>query len=550
MRLCKLIVSVLFLSGVTAAFFAVPFTEAFASFQFTPALISAMRPDNWLDLLPLAGIVALTLLFGRIYCKALCPLGILQSLVNFLFHPKSHVRRVCTRLAVTKKIMVVKIFVLAIFLLLIVFSLGSLAGLIDPYSIFGKALTLTMPWALIAIAPLVIACAGKGRIWCNYICPVGTALSFVAKYSLFKDKIAPGCSNCKACFASSSCVKAASKESDDGVTRREAVKGFAAVAALEAGKTTDGGFAPVSLPGKPKRPSSVLPPGSGKRDDFYMKCIGCQLCAAACPEKVIKPSTSLASFGRVELDFREGYCRLSCTKCGNVCPTGAISKLQKEMRAHIHMGHAIWKKDLCVRTVNGDNCTACIRKCPVQAIHLVQGFPVVDKASCIGCGACEHVCPSRPMPAIFVKGFDVQRHIVPMGESDLLSEMQKLVESGESIVVARHGVIIAREKGRGLKPAMNMLDAKKLSSAVVFDKIVGRAAAAIFIEGGVKKVAALVMSAQAKELLSLYGVESKALKVVDQIENRSKTGTCPMESAIEDLKKTDKIVEKLRKVIK
>jgi ferredoxin len=220
------------------------------------------------------------------------------------------------------------------------------------------------------------------------------------------------------------------------------------------------------------------------------------------------------------------------------------------MRSHIHMGHAIWKKNLCVRTVNGDNCTACIRKCPVQAIHLVQGFPVVDKASCIGCGACEHVCPSRPMPAIFVKGFDVQRHIVPMGESDLLSEMQKLVESGESIVVARHGVIIAREKGRGLKPAMNMLDAKKLSNAVVFDKIVGRAAAAIFIEGGVKKVAALVMSAQAKELLSLYGVESKALKVVDQIENRSKTGTCPMESAIEDLKKTDKIVEKLRKVIK
>ena len=555
MRWCKIIFAVAFLAIVTSAFFGAPFVEAAVSLQFTPALLNALRPSNWTDFLPLAVILALTLLFGRFYCETMCPLGILQSFVNFIFHPVAHVRRVCTRLPQTKKMFALRLFVLAVFALFIALGLGAWAGLLDPYAIFGKALSLALPLALIVVIPLVMAAFGKGRVWCNCVCPVGTVLSFVAKVSLFKNKIGSGCSNCKACFSSGSCpaaAKTAAQESvgDDGVTRRDAVKCFAALAAVEAGKTTDGGFAAVSLPGVPKRPASVLPPGSGKRSDFYLKCVGCQLCVVNCPEKILKPSTSLANFGQVELDFRHGYCRLACTKCGNVCPSGAIAKLQKEMRPHVHMGHAIWKKDLCVRTTSGDSCTACIRKCPVQAIHLVKGFPVIDKGACVGCGACEHVCPARPMPAIFVKGFDVQRHVVPMGENDLIAEMRKLVESGESVVVARNGVIVARAKGSGIGPAMEMLDSKRLPGALVFDKIVGRAAAAIFIEGGVKKACALVMSEGAVKLLETHGVEVIAVKRVEKIVNRAKTGECPMECAVRNLDKPEKMVDKLRKAIK
>ncbi len=64
------------------------------------------------------------------------------------------------------------------------------------------------------------------------------------------------------------------------------------------------------------------------------------------------------------------------------------------------------------------HCKGCVRKCPVQAIHLVKGFPVVDRDACIGCGACEHVCPARPQPAIAVKGYEVQRIVTPMAETD------------------------------------------------------------------------------------------------------------------------------------
>lgn len=555
MRWFKLVFSIAFLAVVTSAFFGAPFVEAAVSLQFTPALLNALGPSNWTDFLPLAVILALTLLFGRFYCETMCPLGILQSFVNFVFHPKTHARRVCTRLPQTKKALAFRLAVLAVFALFIALGLGAWAGLLDPYAVFGKALSLALPFALIAAVPLVLAAFGKGRVWCNLVCPVGTVLSFVSKASLFRNKVGAGCSNCRACFAAGSCPKAAGAEAPDGaaadgVTRRDAVKGFAAVAAVEAGKTTDGGFAAVSLPGVPKRPASVLPPGSGKRSDFYLKCVGCQLCVVNCPEKILKPSTSLANFGQVELDFRHGYCRLACTKCGNVCPSGAIAKLQKEMRPHVHMGHAIWKKDLCVRTTKGDNCTACVRKCPVQAIHLVKGFPVIDKGACIGCGACEHVCPARPMPAIFVKGFDVQRHVVPMGENDLIAEMRKLVEGGESIVVARHGVFVARAKGAGIGPAMEMLDSQRLRGSIVFDKIVGRAAAAIFVEGGARKACALVMSEGAKKLLEAHGVEAVAVKTVEKIVNRSKTGECPMERAVKNLDKTGKMVDKLRKAIK
>jgi formate dehydrogenase beta subunit len=38
----------------------------------------------------------------------------------------------------------------------------------------------------------------------------------------------------------------------------------------------------------------------------------------------------------------------------------------------------------------------CIRSCKFSAIHMgPNGFPVVDEAKCVGCGACENVCPKN-----------------------------------------------------------------------------------------------------------------------------------------------------------
>ncbi len=481
---------------------------------------------------------------GRFTCKWLCPLGLLQSLVNFVFHPKSAVRRVCTRLPVSHTQWVVRGVILVASIGLIAAGFGGPGWFLNPISLVGKTVVGFLPGVLVVAGILLLAVFTRGRFWCNWICPCGTVFHLLSKVLPGKDKIAlPRCNNCRACFAGG-----CAKPSDDGVTRRETLKGVALLAVAETlDKTTDGGYAPVSLPGVPMRPAPVLPPGAREPGEFTRRCIGCNLCVSACPGKCLTASVSLARFGQPEMDFRRGHCLIGCpTDCAKICPTGALHVHAGVARENLHMGHAIWKKALCVRTVNGDPCTACVRKCPVQAIHLVEGFPVIDKRACIGCGACEHVCPARPLPAIFVKGFSRQRVVRPMDVLTLIDEMKARLAAGASCVVAREGVITGEKTGRGIKPLMTLLDEKKLDHALVVDKVIGRAAAAICLVGGATRVHALLAGADALAFLKKHGVVASAETVVPTILNRDLTDGCPMEQTIEGLTEPKKMVEALK----
>ena len=517
-------------------------------------------PYAWISLKTqtiLSGVV-LTLVFGRFFCRSLCPLGLVQSAVNWLCHPKRHVRRVCTRLPETKAQRLVRWTFAAAFAALWAVGLGGLAMTVDPIAVFGRAVTLWWPGVAVFALVAALAAVGRGRVWCNWVCPAGTVYALLARVALVKDKVGAGCGNCRRCFPqatpSEPSGRAAPTGQADGVTRRETLKGVSVLAAAETlaadDKLTDGGYADVSLPGVPDRGYDVLPPGAGDRGDFRRACVGCQLCVANCPGDCLKPSVRLATFGQPVLDFRTGYCLEGCVTCSTVCPYGALAPLQREQRPNVHMGQAVWKKDLCVRTTTGDPCTACVRKCPVQAIHLVKGFPGVAQAKCIGCGACEHVCPARPMPAVYVQGFARQRIVNPISESDLLAEMRAKIDAGAAVVVARGGVIVASESGRGIDPLLRLHDAGRLAGAVVMDKVVGRAAAAICAAGGAKKVFALMAGRGAAELLAARGVPLQAEKTVDAILNRKQDGRCPMETAVSGIEDPQKMIEAIRKAMK
>lgn len=525
------------LAAVCGAFYGLPTAKALR-LQPTPTFL-------FLAVLMLAPLV------GRFFCAWLCPLGVLQSVVHFLTHPRSHVRRVCTRLPETRVQRIVRWSVFALAAGLVAAGFGALGWALTPYSIVGKALIGFAPGLVLAGGVLVLAAVGSGRAWCNWVCPMGTLFNLLARKARYPHTIdlKEGCVACRRCFAAPPPTKAKAGDAAGGVTRRELMSGIGLLAAAEVvEKTTDGGYAPVSLPGVPARPAEVLPPGAVDRALFNRLCVGCGACIAACPEKCLVPSTSLKTFGQPKMDFRRSHCRLACPqKCAAACPAGALRLLDHVARRDLHMGHAIWKKDRCLRTTEDVPCTACQRKCPVKAIVLVKGVPVVDKGTCIGCGACEHVCPVRPMPAIFVKGFERQRIVRPFNEGDLVAEMKGLLTRGEAASVAAvDGVIVAREQGRGVQPLLKLLDAGKLCRALVVDKVIGRAAAAICLVGRVRKVHALVMGEDAAALLHAHGVLATADRTVPRILNRDQSASCPLEARVEKLEDPAQMVEALR----
>ena len=227
------------------------------------------------------------------------------------------------------------------------------------------------------------------------------------------------------------------------------------------------------------------------------------------------------------------------------------------------MGQATWHQDRCIAAQDGVNCSACEAHCPVRAIVRVPmddknpnspKIPVVDKTLCIGCGACEHLCPARPMPAMTVEGLVQHREVRPMSDADVLAEASNLISAGRAgAVLVKDGVIVAVEpNGPGVKPILGLHDNRPdvLKGAWVVDKVVGRAAAAIAIDGGASRVHGLLMSETAKAFLGEKGIPATADQVVPQILNRAHDGLCPLEDSVQKLDDPAKMVKAVRARIK
>ncbi len=487
-----------------------------ARIQFMPALLS-------MNLVVLLFLVVLTLLFGRIYCSVICPLGVMQDAIAWFRHKKNKYSYSPARETLRFSVLVVSI-------LLLVAGLGWAAGLIFPYSTYGRIVgTMVAPLyklgnnALAAIAEhydsyafysvdvwlksisalaialvtwLIIAVLAwrGGRTWCNTICPVGTLLGLVSRHARLKVVMdADACKNCRKCERNckaacidiknhqvdySRCVVCGncleqcsfgalsfgfkpmidkenaiyseSKKKQEKEEKKESVDEgrravltstalLASTALLHAQeKTTDGGFATIEDKKKPERKHKITPPGSVSARNLQSHCTACQLCVDSCPNDVLRPNSSLKNFMQPEVSFERGYCRPECNRCSQVCPTGAIKPLSIEERSSTQVGHAVWIRENCIPANESKTCGNCERHCPTGAIQMVpdgDGYhkndrgrwvdrdnqpidmnavhiiPVVNEEKCIGCGACENLCPVRPFSAIYVEGHAVHKEI-------------------------------------------------------------------------------------------------------------------------------------------
>lgn len=138
-----------------------------------------------------------------------------------------------------------------------------------------------------------------------------------------------------------------------------------------------------------------------------------------------------------------------------------------------------------------------------------------------------------------------------MAVSPALQERMKAsLDAGKAAVIARDGKIVAELEGRGVKPLLDALaaDPKAFEGVVAMDKVIGRAAAAIYIVGKADTVIAPVMSVGAKELLERHGVKAVTENPVPYIINRRRDGMCPMDKATMDLENPEEIVGKLCRI--
>ncbi len=495
LRKIRIILAAIFFVGVTLLF--LDFTGTIhawlgwmARIQFLPAFLA-------LNFAIVAVLLVLTILFGRVYCSVICPLGVTQDIISWIHGKTKKKNRFRFSYSPAKNWL--RYAVLVLFIIGLALGAHSIAVLIAPYSAYGRiAAELLAPvyrlgnnlfawiaeragsyafysvdvWIkstatfMIAAATLIIigVLAWKnGRTWCNTICPVGTVLGFFSRFSLFAPVInTEKCRSCglcgKQCKAScinmkehqidySRCVacmdcidtckdgairyayrygkkpaktEAANNEADAGrrafVTSAVIATSAAALKAQE--MKVDGGLAAISHAEKPERQTPLVPAGSWSLRNFNNHCVACQLCVSECPNGVLVPSMELGRFMLPEMQFTKGYCRPECTRCSEICPAGAIKPVTREEKSSIQVGHAVVNLDNCVVNTDGKSCGNCARHCPAGAIRMVLSnpddpkslmIPTVNEERCIGCGACENLCPARPFTAIHVEGHEVHK---------------------------------------------------------------------------------------------------------------------------------------------
>ena len=497
LRKIRIILASVFFIGVTLLF--LDFTGTLhawlgwmAKVQFLPALLA-------LNFGVVAVLLVLTLLFGRVYCSVICPLGVMQDIISWIHGKTKKKNRFRFSYSPAKKWL--RYGVLAIFIIALIAGIHSLVALVAPYSAYGRiASNLMAPlyqwgnnffawiaeradsyafystevwirsWATFAVAAATFAVVAvlawkNGRTWCNTICPVGSFLGFFSRFSVFAPVIdTDKCRNCGLCgkqcksscinmkehkidysrcvacmdcietckegaisFARRSFACAQDDKKNSGTTdtgRRAFLISTAAAGTAVAAKAqemkVDGGLSAIARAEKPERSTPIVPAGALSLKNFSDHCTACQLCVSLCPNQVLRPSTSLMTLMQPEMSYERGYCRPECTKCSDVCPAGAIRPISREEKSSIQIGHAVVCLDNCVVNTDEVSCGNCARHCPAGAISMVRKnpddpkslrIPTVNEERCIGCGACENLCPARPFTAIHVEGHEVHKTI-------------------------------------------------------------------------------------------------------------------------------------------
>ena len=407
------LVGILSVLAVCGLFYPVKFMDI----QFTPILQRLVFDFSVLTAVLFGIILILTLLFGRFYCSTICPFGILQEFVAFIRGKKKNTHHG----NYGYKYLVAGL------------TFGSLFGgsallirYIDPYTVFGSAISLSIFGIIFTLTVLALVFF-KNRFFCTNICPVGTVLGLISKFSVNKIYMDENCVKCGMCANNcpSRCIDHKEKIIDNetcvkclkclsicpkgaikygiqpikfNAKRRDFVWGMGALALLGAGYAVGINFA-KNIAKKVK--DIILPAGAVNANRMANKCLNCNLCINNCPNGILSKAND--KFSTVHIDYEKGkhYCKYDCHKCSEVCPSGAIKKISLEEKQNTRIGMAMVTPH-CI------GCENCAKECPTGAISINEKRAVIDGSKCIGCGKCATVCKPQ---AIQIFGVNEQSNI-------------------------------------------------------------------------------------------------------------------------------------------
>jgi MauM/NapG family ferredoxin protein len=455
-------------------------------FRIDPLVaLSCLFAAKTLTILLLPGLVLLvcSAVLGRFFCGWICPLGTVIDLSTKRIKKHKPLAFLRGRL---------KYYLLFTILFAALFNMN-LAGLLDPIAIFVRFLTFSLyplfgflgregwvglyrilgdsrdyldpgysflksyllpfrdtfyPLALVSLLfflGILFLERFERRNWCRNLCPLGTLLGLVGRFSVFRRlpvRLCADCGDCRAhcptafdeeVFQKSDCIlcldcqrkcahgrvsfrlslkRAKSRVFSPG--RRVFVTGAVSLAS--------GLFVSRMLGIKTtvKETRLLRPPGVRREEDFLDKCVRCGECMKVCLRSALYPASlqaGLYSLYTPTIVPRLGYCEYNCSLCGQVCPTGAIPKLPLEQKKKAVIGLAVVDKNHCLPYAKKMNCMVCEEHCPIpdKAIRfesvretdyngkaVVLKKPYIIDELCNGCGICEYVCPLEEKAGIEV----------------------------------------------------------------------------------------------------------------------------------------------------
>ena len=130
---------------------------------------------------------------------------------------------------------------------------------------------------------------------------------------------------------------------------------------------------------------------------------------------------------------------------------------------------------------------------------------------------------------------------------DRLERLKKMMHSGNFTCVIETANEVFTSVQRGVKPLLEFLDSgKDFRDAYASDKVIGKAAAFIYVKLGISKLYTDVISEPALEILTAYSVDVEYGELVKVIRNRVGDGFGPMETAVWSINDPDKAIATMK----